>query len=68
MEINRKVFRVTLPSRDVEMFLAECEAVQWYGFDTGERIMTDSGPDAEAVLVVDATVVASDSVRVPIAQ
>lgn len=50
---NRKVFRVSLPSVDVSAFLSECEASEWYAIDTGERVMTDEGPDAEAVLLVE---------------
>lgn len=50
---NRKIFRVSLPSVDVAAFLTECEASEWYAVDTGERVMTDEGPDAEAVLLVE---------------
>jgi len=53
---NNRVFRVTLASRDVDAFLAECEAVGWYGYDMGERVMTEEGPDAEAVLLVEPTI------------
>lgn len=56
---NRKVFRVSLPSSEVAEFLAECESVEWYAFDTGERVMTDEGPDAEAVLLVEPALRAS---------
>lgn len=47
------VFRLTLPREDVAAFLAACEEAEWYAFDTGERVMTDDGPDAEAVLLVE---------------
>lgn len=53
MIVNRKVFRITLPTDDVATFLEECEASEWYACDTGERILTDEGPDAEAVLLVE---------------
>lgn len=53
MIVNRRVFRLTLPAEDVSAFLHECEASAWYAFDTGERIMTDEGPDAEAILLVE---------------
>lgn len=53
MIVNRKVFRITLPTDDVATFLDECEASEWYACDTGERILTDDGPDAEAVLLVE---------------
>jgi len=52
---NRKVFRLSLPSADVAAFLRDCDASEWYAFDTGERVMTDEGPDAEAVLLVEPT-------------
>jgi hypothetical protein len=53
-EIMRtRTFRVTLPSRDIESFVAECETVDWYAYDSGERVMTDEGPDGEAVLLVE---------------
>lgn len=50
---NSQVFRLSLPARDVQAFLDECQAAEWYAFDTGERVMTDEGPDAEAVLLVE---------------
>lgn len=53
MDEDSKVFRVTLSTSDVDAFLAACEGSQWYAFDTGERVMTDDGPDAEAVLLVE---------------
>lgn len=56
-----KVFRVTLASQDVERFLEACGDAEWYAFDTGERVMTDDGPDAEAVLFVEP--IASPRVR-----
>ena len=53
MNVQSKVFRVTLASHDVARFLHACESAQWYAFDTGARVMTDEGPDAEAVLLVE---------------
>lgn len=53
MDMSRRIFRVTLPSADVAAFLDECDESEWYAFDTGERVMTDEGPDAEAVLLVE---------------
>lgn len=53
MNVQSKVFRVTLASHDVARFLDACEGAQWYAFDTGERVMTDEGPDAEAILLVE---------------
>lgn len=53
MSMNRKIYRVTLPTADVEAFLGDCEASAWFAMDTGERVMTDEGPDAEAVLLVE---------------
>jgi hypothetical protein len=50
-----KTYKVTLPSRDVESFLIDCQAIDWLAYDTGERIMTDDGPDGEAVLLVEPT-------------
>ena len=54
MTIKTRVFRITVPSQDVAAFLAECETAEWYAYDTGERVMTDEGPDAESVLLVEA--------------
>jgi hypothetical protein len=51
--IKNRVFRITVPSTDVQHFLGECEAASWFAYDTGERVMTDEGPDAEAVLLVE---------------
>lgn len=53
MESNRKIFRLTLASNDVSAFLGACEGSEWFALDTGERVMTDEGPDAEAVLLVE---------------
>lgn len=53
MESQGKIFRVTLATIDVASFLDACEASEWYAFDTGERIMTEEGPDAEAVILVE---------------
>lgn len=50
---HSKVFRVTLATPDVARFLQACETSEWYAFDTGERVMTEDGPDAEAVLLVE---------------
>ena len=65
---NNRVFRVTLASRDVDAFLAECEAVGWYGYDMGERIMTEEGPDAEAVLLVEPTIAPLGEAKTPLPQ
>lgn len=53
MNIDRRVFRVTLASTDAEAFLAQCRESEWYAVDTGERIMTEEGPDAETILLVE---------------
>jgi hypothetical protein len=45
-------FRLSLPTADIPAFLARCQGAHWRATDTGERIMTDDGPDAEAVLLV----------------
>lgn len=50
---QEKVFRVSVATTDVQAFLEACEASEWYAFDTGERVMTDDGPDAESVLLVE---------------
>lgn len=63
---NRQVFRVTLSSHDVPAFLHACETSEWYAFDTGERVMTDDGPDAEAVLLVEPVARASGRLRAPL--
>lgn len=48
-----KVFRISLAASDVPAFLESCDSASWYAMDTGERVMTDEGPDAEAVLLVE---------------
>ena len=53
MTASNRIFRLSLPTRDVAAFLEECQASEWYACDTGERVMTDEGPDAEAVLLVE---------------
>ncbi|HUR69629.1 MAG TPA: hypothetical protein VM370_10315 [Candidatus Thermoplasmatota archaeon] len=53
MNDNRTVFRLTVRASEVPAFLGACEASEWYAMDTGERVMTDEGPDAEAVLLVE---------------
>lgn len=58
MTATNRIFRVTLSAHDVNAFLARCEASEWYAFDTGERVMTDEGPDAEAVLLVEPSALA----------
>lgn len=52
---NRKIYRVTLASNEVSAFMGACEDSEWYALDTGERVMTDEGADAEAVLLVEPT-------------
>lgn len=53
MSENQRLFRVSVASVEVQAFLTACEASEWYAFDTGERVMTEEGPDAEAVLLVE---------------
>ena len=60
---TRNVFRLTLSTEDVPAFLAQCEASEWYAFDTGERIMTEEGPDGEAVLLVEPMLLAAREER-----
>lgn len=47
-----RAFRLTLPAADADAFTDACHEASWHALDTGERIMTDEGPDAEAVLLV----------------
>jgi hypothetical protein len=63
---NRKVFRVTVSSDEVQAFLNGCEGSEWFAFDTGERIMTDDGPDAEAVLLVEPVPTAQRALGAPL--
>ena len=63
---KRNVFRLTLSTDDVQEFLARCEESEWYAFDTGERLMTDEGPDAEAVLLVEPHLLAARETRTPL--
>jgi hypothetical protein len=53
MTVRNAIFRLTLPASEVGAFLASCEAAQWFAFDTGERVTTDEGWDAEAILLVE---------------
>lgn len=62
MAHESKIFRITLAREDVANFLAACEDAEWYAFDTGERVMTDDGPDAEAVLLVEPKAVTSSRI------
>ena len=66
--IKNRVFRITVPSSDVQHFLGECDAASWYAYDTGERIMTEDGPDAEAVLLVEPTARTVSVEKLPLAQ
>lgn len=66
MNQNRKIYRVTLSTDDVDAFLRDCEGSEWYAMDTGERIMTDAGPDAEAVLLVEPVAKATATAPQPI--
>ena len=50
---NRKVFRLTVATTDVAAFREACHASDWYALDTGERVLTDDGPDGEAILLVE---------------
>lgn len=50
---DRKVFRLTLATTDLAAFREACEASEWYALDTGERVLTEEGPDAEAVILVE---------------
>lgn len=63
MTATDRIFRVSLSSQDVPAFLQQCEASEWYAFDTGERVMTDEGPDAEAVLLVEPAAIARSPLR-----
>lgn len=53
MHANRCVYKLTLPTVDTRAFLDACEASSWRALDTGERILTEDGPDGEAVLLVE---------------
>lgn len=53
MSLQPRTFRITVASHEVSRFLDACASVEWSAFDTGERVMTEEGPDAEAVLLVE---------------
>ena len=53
MNEQSRVFKIAVATGDVEGFLAACEEAQWYAYDTGERVMTEDGPEGEAVLLVE---------------
>lgn len=53
MHANRRVYKITLATADTPSFLDACEAASWRALDTGERILTEEGPDGEAVLLVE---------------
>lgn len=59
MKTNDRTFRLSVSTTKLEAFRDACEAASWYVVDTGERIMTDDGPDGEAVLLVQAQVTPS---------
>ena len=65
MNGTMRVFKVALATNDVDAFLQACEASEWHAMDTGERIMTEEGPDAEAVILVAPS--ASEGIRAPAA-
>jgi len=50
---NRKVFRLTLATTDLAAFQEACDASHWFAMDTGERVLTEDGPDGEAVMLVE---------------
>jgi hypothetical protein len=68
MDVESKVFRLSIPTADVAAFLEACEGAAWYAFDTGERVMTDEGPDAEAILLVEPQATPQRKVATAIAQ
>jgi hypothetical protein len=43
---------LTVPIDRVNDFLALARKAGWHVEDTGDRVMTDAGPEAEAVLVL----------------
>lgn len=51
---KRRTFRLSVPTEDLEAFRLAADAVGWSVEDTGDRVSTDDGEDAEAVLVVTA--------------
>lgn len=51
-QMNDRTFRLTLPATDLDAFAQACQNVDWRAIDTGERIMTEEGPDGDAVLLV----------------
>lgn len=53
IQTTERIFRLTLPTHDLQAFLRACEHGGWAAMDTGERIMTDEGADAEAILLVE---------------
>jgi len=57
MHENRRVFRIAIAAADAAAFLQACDRTQWEAVDTGERIMTEEGPDGEAILLVEPEVV-----------
>ena len=56
MKTNDRTFRLSVSITKLEAFREVCEAASWYVVDTGERIMTEDGPDGEAILLVQAAV------------
>lgn len=68
MYTNRRVYKVILATSDAPSFVEACHAADWQAVDTGERILTDEGPDAEAVLLVEPHALVHSRERVAIAR
>lgn len=54
-----RAFTLSVPVEHLGDLAALCDAAGWRWRDTGERVASDAGPDAEAVVVV--TVPAPDA-------
>ena len=68
MHATRRVYRITLATADAPAFVDACHGSDWRAVDTGERIMTDEGPDGETVLLVEPHALAAPRAAALVAQ
>jgi len=52
MDKMATAFRICVAAKDLDAFVEACGRSEWGVLDTGERVMTDEGPDGEAILLV----------------
>lgn len=65
---NRRVYKIAIAAADAPSFLEACESARWVAVDSGERIMTEEGPDGDAVLLVEPEAVTTPRLAALLAQ